>query len=177
MRGSYTCALTLLLTLVACSGRKRPFADAPFEGLTGSSPAAGAPAMEPNTAAMGSGAEQDPGATGGEAIGGVPVDTLLPQDDAAQNSANLLCEADAAACAVRDAGSIPPACVPTGPRDCTSDLDNDCDGQFDNVLDDVCACLPGTAEPCQEHPGLDGQGQCRAGLRTCLLDEVALTSA
>jgi hypothetical protein len=27
------------------------------------------------------------------------------------------------------------------------------------------------------HSGLDGQGQCRAGLRTCLVDEVALTTA
>lgn len=61
------------------------------------------------------------------------------------------------------------ACTPTGPRDCTSDLDNDCDGLPDNTLDDVCVCAPESSEPCEAHPGLDGRGPCRAGLRSCVL--------
>lgn len=79
----------------------------------------------------------------------------------------------------RDAGSAPSAgiqadaaasaCTPRGARDCTSSFDNDCDGQADDVLDDTCRCVPGSQEPCDEHPGLDGRGPCRAGTRTCVL--------
>ena len=68
------------------------------------------------------------------------------------------------------------ACTPTGPRDCASDLDNDCDGQPDNTLDDVCVCAPASSEPCDAHPGLDGRGQCRAGSRTCVLGTENATS-
>jgi len=73
-----------------------------------------------------------------------------------------------------DAGSA--VCIPSGERDCTSDLDNDCDGQPDNVVDDVCRCVPESVEPCEEHPSLDGRGPCRAGLRTCLAGEGSATS-
>jgi hypothetical protein len=34
------------------------------------------------------------------------------------------------------------------PRDCTSELDNDCDGRPDNTVDDTCRCVMGTSEPC-----------------------------
>lgn len=54
-------------------------------------------------------------------------------------------------------------------RDCTSLEDNDCDGQPDNTLDDVCRCPENGTQPCDEHPGLDGIGSCRAGVQTCLL--------
>jgi hypothetical protein len=84
------------------------------------------------------------------------------------------CTGDAGACASNDAGPI--VCEPTGPRDCNSDFDHDCDGQPDSVLDAVCVCKPGTVEPCDEHPGIDGQGQCRAGARTCIIGEGNLTS-
>jgi len=54
-------------------------------------------------------------------------------------------------------------------RDCTSSADNDCDGKPDNIGDAVCQCTVAAARPCQTHPGLDGQGACRAGSQTCLL--------
>jgi hypothetical protein len=88
------------------------------------------------------------------------------------------CGSDARACSPSgDAGPPRATCVPSGPRDCTSELDNDCDGQPDNTVDGVCLCVAGAAEPCDEHPGIDGQGPCRAGSRTCLIGEDSLTSA
>jgi len=56
-----------------------------------------------------------------------------------------------------------------GPRDCSSTEDNDCDGQPDDTLDDVCPCTPGTEQTCQEHDGLDGRGSCHAGQQICVL--------
>ncbi len=53
------------------------------------------------------------------------------------------------------------------PRDCTSSLDHDCDGQPDNLADGPCLCAPGTTEECDTHEGLDGIGRCRAGVRAC----------
>jgi cysteine-rich repeat protein len=61
-------------------------------------------------------------------------------------------------------------------RDCTSAEDNDCDGQPDNVIDDVCRCLAMGAQPCDEHPGFDGRGSCRAGTQTCVLGPENATS-
>lgn len=108
------------------------------------------------------------GQEGPPAIGGVqPVDGV-------SGETNASCDGDGGSCApTGDAGS---GCVATGPRDCSSDLDNDCDGQPDNVADDVCVCAPGNIEPCEEHAGLDGRGQCRPGSRTCILGEGNLTS-
>lgn len=60
-------------------------------------------------------------------------------------------------------------CTPRGPRDCASSLDNDCDGQPDDTIDETCRCVPASEEPCDEHAGLDGRGQCRPGSRTCVL--------
>lgn len=68
-----------------------------------------------------------------------------------------------------DSGVTGAQCIPTGPRDCSSALDNDCDGQPDNVLDDVCRCTPGAVEACDEHPGFDGLGLCKPGTRTCIV--------
>lgn len=103
-----------------------------------------------------------------------PVLAGLEPEAAVSDSAGGSCVGDAGACAsLGDAGAD--TCIPA-PRDCSSDLDNDCDQQPDNVVDDVCRCAPETVEPCEEHPGLDGRGQCRAGLRTCALAEGNLTS-
>lgn len=57
-------------------------------------------------------------------------------------------------------------CQP-GPRNCTSPLDNDCDGRPDNTIDTVCICVIGQTQVCGDHPGLDGNGPCRAGQRRC----------
>lgn len=62
-------------------------------------------------------------------------------------------------------------------RRCDSKDDNDCDGQPDDTVDAVCACAVGSAEPCDTHPGLDGQGICKAGERQCVLAEDARSSA
>lgn len=44
------------------------------------------------------------------------------------------------------------------------------------VTNELCRCLPGAAEPCDEHPGNDGRGQCRAGQRTCQASNDGFTS-
>ena len=54
-----------------------------------------------------------------------------------------------------------------GARDCTSTLDNDCDGHPDNTIDAVCACASGATQACGQHPGQDGNGPCKAGSQTC----------
>jgi hypothetical protein len=176
MRARSGCTVAMLIMLAACSGKKRPFADDPVEGFGGSS-GVGPTTTEPGSDGMSVGLGPEPAVTDGEPAGGAPVETLSMQGDAVQNSGSLACQSDAGDCTSPDAGQVPPVCIPTGPRDCTSDADNDCDGLPDNTLDDVCGCVSGTSEPCDEHPGLDGQGQCRAGLRTCLLDEGTLTTA
>jgi hypothetical protein len=61
-------------------------------------------------------------------------------------------------------------------RDCGSADDNDCDGQPDNVADDVCRCPAGAQQACDEHAGLDGHGQCKAGSQRCVLGDSNLTS-
>ena len=52
-------------------------------------------------------------------------------------------------------------------RDCTSTLDNDCDGHPDNTIDAVCVCASGATQACGQHPGQDGHGPCKAGSQTC----------
>ncbi|HKO90291.1 MAG TPA: hypothetical protein VJU61_04015, partial [Polyangiaceae bacterium] len=68
-------------------------------------------------------------------------------------------------------GAIYPA-----PRDCSSALDNDCDGLPDNTVDDTCECLAETKEPCETHAGFDGHGPCHAGERSCILAVDKLSS-
>lgn len=171
MRARFGCTFAMLMMLAACSGKKRSFVDGPIEGLGGSSGDV-ATTTDPGGGGTGAGAGPEPAATEG-----IPVDTLSPGTRAVRNGGSVACEADASACPFPDAGPLPPGCIPMGPRDCSSDADNDCDGQPDNTLDDVCGCVAGASEACDEHPGLDGQGQCRAGLRTCLQDEVTLVTA
>jgi hypothetical protein len=56
------------------------------------------------------------------------------------------------------------------PRDCSSALDNDCDGSDDDTKDAVCECAVGGApQACGTHPGLDGNGPCKAGSQSCVL--------
>jgi hypothetical protein len=44
------------------------------------------------------------------------------------------------------------------------------------VVDDVCLCVPGSVELCEEHPDFDGQGPCKPGTRTCIPGAGNLTS-
>jgi hypothetical protein len=58
------------------------------------------------------------------------------------------------------------SCQPKS-RDCTSPLDNNCNGTPDNQETTYCACSVGQSRTCQEHPGYDGVGICKAGMQTC----------
>ncbi len=84
-----------------------------------------------------------------------------------------ICSAGSASCVVAadKASSGYGACMGGQdplPRDCTSPYDNNCDGQADNTLDNVCTCAVGSTAPCQAHPGYDGVGICQAGSTTCV---------
>jgi hypothetical protein len=114
----------------------------------------------------------DPGAGGaGNGSGETPPVAGLDGGGTGVVAAGEGCAADAGSCPLES-----PDCVTTGTRDCRSDQDNDCDGQPDDVVDDVCKCVPESEEPCEDHPGLDGRGPCRAGSRTCILGEGNATS-
>jgi hypothetical protein len=62
-------------------------------------------------------------------------------------------------------------------RDCTSTADNNCDGMPDNTVDAVCACTLAAARPCDDHPGKDGTGRCKAGSQTCVIAADKKTSS
>jgi len=144
------------------AGREQP-GPQPSEPVSTSPNEAGADEQTPPVASV------DPTTAIGEQSGGAAAPATPPTDP---------CAGDAGPCTSdSDAGPPPVVCVPTGPRDCTSALDNDCDGQLDNVVDDVCQCVPGTIEVCDEHPGFDGLGSCVAGSRTCVAGEGNATSA
>jgi len=66
--------------------------------------------------------------------------------------------------------------IDPGERDCASADDNDCDGSPDNTLDEACQCEVGEQQACEEHPGNDGKGPCRAGSQTCTLGADKTTS-
>lgn len=106
---------------------------------------------------------------------GVCIEGVCQADESAAPEGAAACVEDAGVC-LSPSEPAPEVCVPRGPRDCTSELDNDCDGQPDDFVDDTCRCVPGTVEPCDEHPGLDGRGICRAGQRTCIAGENNATS-
>lgn len=53
-------------------------------------------------------------------------------------------------------------------RNCASSDDLDCDGEPDNTIDSVCKCAVGSSLACDTHPGLDGEGPCQAGKRSCI---------
>ena len=59
--------------------------------------------------------------------------------------------------------------VSAAARDCTSMLDNDCDGHPDNTIDAVCKCASGASQACGQHAGQDGKGPCKAGSQTCVV--------
>lgn len=60
--------------------------------------------------------------------------------------------------------------VGPNPRDCSSGVDNDCDGKPDNTVDGFCECAFGTTNAaCGAHPQ-DGTGTCKAGARNCNFD-------
>jgi len=54
-------------------------------------------------------------------------------------------------------------------RDCTSTVDNNCDGVADNTIDAVCTCASAGSRPCDQHQGADGTGRCNAGSQSCVV--------
>jgi hypothetical protein len=171
-------ALALSLVMVGCAGKKRPFGEAvPGGDDTEDSVNSDGdlPGAIPVIPGMGGVNDEAQGLAPLGQEGPPGVGEILP-GDAVGGEASAPCDEDAGSCVSTDDPSNTSACVPTGPRDCTSSVDNDCDGQPDNVLDDICVCVPESIEPCEEHPGLDGRGQCRAGTRTCILNEGSLSS-
>lgn len=62
-------------------------------------------------------------------------------------------------------------------RDCTSTMDSNCDGAPDNTLDAICVCAGAATRPCDDHPGKDGTGPCKAGSQTCAVAVDKKTSA
>lgn len=62
-------------------------------------------------------------------------------------------------------------------RDCTSSLDNDCNGKPDNQETTYCACPFGESRACLEHPGYDGKGVCKAGKQSCTASSDKKTSS
>ena len=163
--------------LAACRGKQRDFSGhEPLQNVE----------YESDSGSGASRTESTPAAPSPDAPGGVergegapPVVVGVEPADSMNVQASGSCDRDAGSCLpVGDASrtSSVSICIPTGPRDCSSDLDSDCDGQPDSVADDVCVCSPGSVEPCEEHPGLDGRGQCQAGSRTCMIGEGNLSS-
>src|SRR3569623_1582303 len=53
-------------------------------------------------------------------------------------------------------------------RDCTSSLDNDCNGTSDNLENAYCKCTPGAAQSCG-NSGQPAIGTCKAGTQACEL--------
>jgi len=112
--------------------------------------------------------------TGGAGTGGACAAACCSDDDC---TGNFACSGTACSTTVCRSGykrcgaaCIASAACCAGPRDCSSSLDNDCDGKPDNTIDGVCQCAPGgPARACNMHPGKDGVGPCRAGTQTCVL--------
>src|SRR4051812_43578665 len=62
-------------------------------------------------------------------------------------------------------GSLPTPCsLEAAKRQCSSSLDNDCDGAPDDTIDTVCQCAPGAIKVCERQ----AQG-CRVGTQSCVL--------
>jgi len=86
-----------------------------------------------------------------------------------------ICRFGTRSCAGGSWGECVGAVFP-GARDCSSNEDNDCDGQPDDALDQVCRCPAQGSQTCEDQDGLDGRGQCRAGQQACVLGEGNVTS-
>jgi hypothetical protein len=116
------------------------------------------------------------GGTGGAAgAGGAPcvVSTMM----ACNTGAHGICATGMTTCRVGADQTIGwGPCVQTvamGKRDCTSGLDNDCNGTPDNAESLFCKCAPGSQQACST--GLNGI--CMAGTQICAVSSDKMTSA
>ena len=110
---------------------------------------------------------------------GRPNEGCTCTDDEAQNcgpaNENGVCQFGTSSCSNGVWGECIDPVYP-GRRICASSEDNDCDGNPDDQIDDVCKCPVGNEQPCDEHAGLDGKGICHAGHQSCLAGPDASTS-
>lgn len=75
-----------------------------------------------------------------------------------------VCDADGAGFGPCEGEALP------GTEDCTTPVDDDCDGSTTDV-EDGCSCAPGSTKACYEGPaGTEGVGACKGGVATCLAD-------
>jgi hypothetical protein len=127
-----------------------------FDARTGASDAPGTDTIDAPGGAGGTGGTKGSGGGGG-ASGGAP------------GSGGVLGSGGIAASggAVATGGVVgtggTTTCQPKA-RDCTSSLDNDCNGTPDNQ-DSTCVCPAGTSGPCPGNNNLP----CKSGTRTCIL--------
>lgn len=181
-------ASAALLLVVAC-GKERPFAEGAPTGPETSAPGGASGQQPPSAGGAVDTCATPPCASNPEQVqpvGGVTGSADDGTDDlAGANTDNAECSDGATescgppaeegtcrfgtrTCAAGVWGECTGAVLPAA-RDCTSIEDNDCDGQPDNTIDDACRCPTAGTQPCDEHPGLDGRGACRAGAQTCVL--------
>lgn len=186
-RSVTTAAFAFGFVLAAC-GKERPFAeDAP------TSPDMTAPAGTPGSAPASAGGTVETCSTPPctstpervEPVGGIMGASDGTNDLSGANAEDAectdgatescgppaeegICRFGTRTCAAGAWGECTGAVLPAA-RDCASTEDNDCDGQPDNTIDDTCRCAAAATQPCDEHPGLDGRGPCRAGVQTCVL--------
>jgi hypothetical protein len=76
-----------------------------------------------------------------------------------------LCTMATMSCVDGIMGTCPAVVLPAA-RNCASPEDYDCDGNPDNIQDDVCQCTVGLGRDCGTHSN-DGIGICRKGRQTC----------
>ncbi|HYP76876.1 MAG TPA: hypothetical protein VER12_13005 [Polyangiaceae bacterium] len=100
---------------------------------------------------------------------GTPNEGCACKDGAVQGCGPMavgICKPGTSTCSAGVWGACVGAVV-AATRDCSSSLDNDCNGVADNTLDSVCQCKPAQQQACNAHSGFDGKGICKAGTQTC----------
>jgi hypothetical protein len=141
--------LTMALAASGCEGEHRPYPRSLLLVEPGDASAAGAPVT---AASRDEGAQCEEGRT----------------EPCGPRTSEGVCEFGQRSCTDGEWSECTGAIYPAE-RDCTSSLDNDCDSQPDNLVDDTCRCTANSSEACETHPGQDGVGGCRAGERLCVV--------
>jgi len=179
------CTLVMLLGTLgnSCEGEHRPY-------MLNAGPFASSPSTEWDAGAQQTaGTDNTAAASSGESsisisrLGDAPQTGSQASSPCANGSAETcgptraegVCRFGTRTCSNGVWGECLGAVLP-GNRDCGSIDDNDCDGQADDTIDNVCRCPIGGSRSCGEHPGLDGKGQCQAGQQTCALASDHLSS-
>lgn len=158
--------LALFVALASCALNEQPLVT-----LNPSTPDAGNPSRPPPSPPV---VSVDAGGTSDAGAGPQVPDEVLPTGctsgatrSCGPATARGVCKLGTRVCVDGVWGDCIGAVMP-GERMCGDSADNDCDGRPDDEPDSLCECVPGTSEPCDTHPGLDGVGQCKAGERTCI---------